>query len=425
MTSPGELALQLQDQGWRGLLPLLPHDAAPNIRLAADKAAEVEPAAEAKPRDGGRGQGGRCCPTGARYPDDVETIEAWSSWPGVNVGLRACHAAPWVAFIDVDVLHPAAAGEMMELLRRRLDGSGEFIWRIGQRAQVPDPGAGHGAGHPVALDRGRDRRPAAHGRAAGRRASRPWSPASTRRRVAPTSGPLAGSRRRSRQAAAGDAGRARRDRRACSQDPAALWPGRRAQGPLASTPRAPPSPSRCTSCAPATRRSPRPPPSSSSTPTGAATIGWPGPTRCAAPSATPASRSGSGSRAVGQGHQPGHGREGLARRHPGGARRAPAGRRRHHHRRRQGGGMDPATIAGPAGLLRWWRAGSRLRRAPTCGSPSYLGRAGSRLHRQGRGATRRHRRRRGPRQDHRDAGGAGADGPGRDRPLLRPDPRAG
>ncbi len=41
MTSAGEIALQLQDQGWRGLLPLLPHDAMPNVRLAPDKAADV------------------------------------------------------------------------------------------------------------------------------------------------------------------------------------------------------------------------------------------------------------------------------------------------------------------------------------------------------------------------------------------------
>ena len=41
MTLSCGIALQLQDQGWRGLLPLLPHDAEPHIRLAADKAAEV------------------------------------------------------------------------------------------------------------------------------------------------------------------------------------------------------------------------------------------------------------------------------------------------------------------------------------------------------------------------------------------------
>ena len=42
MTSSGELARRLQDQGWRGLLPLLPHDAVPNVRLKAENAADVE-----------------------------------------------------------------------------------------------------------------------------------------------------------------------------------------------------------------------------------------------------------------------------------------------------------------------------------------------------------------------------------------------
>jgi len=34
MTLSCGIALQLQDQGWRGLLPLLPHDATPHVRLA-------------------------------------------------------------------------------------------------------------------------------------------------------------------------------------------------------------------------------------------------------------------------------------------------------------------------------------------------------------------------------------------------------
>jgi hypothetical protein len=131
MTSAGEITLQLQDQGWRGLLPLLPHDAVPHIRLASEKAAEVE---------AGRGKApGRWARAGwsllsdwRDFPDDVGTIEGWSSWPSVNVGLRACHAAPWVAFIDVDVLHHVAATEIQEMLRGRLDGLGEFIWRVGQ-----------------------------------------------------------------------------------------------------------------------------------------------------------------------------------------------------------------------------------------------------------------------------------------------------
>ena len=75
MTSSGEIALRLQDQGWRGLLPLLPHDAAPHIRLAADKAAEVE-----RPRQGTGTVGEGRVVAAARlalYPDDAETVEAW------------------------------------------------------------------------------------------------------------------------------------------------------------------------------------------------------------------------------------------------------------------------------------------------------------------------------------------------------------
>src|SRR6478735_10892580 len=101
MISAGEIALQLQDQGWRGLLPLLPHDATAHIRLAPDKAAEVA---------SGRGKApGRWARAGwsllsdwRTYPDDAETVEGWASWPDVNVGLRACYVVPWVAFIYVD-----------------------------------------------------------------------------------------------------------------------------------------------------------------------------------------------------------------------------------------------------------------------------------------------------------------------------------
>ena len=93
MTSSGEIALRLQDQGWRGLLPLLPHDAAPHIRLAADKAVGVEAGRGKAPGRWARA-GWSLLPDWRSYPDDVETIEGWASWPGVNVGLRACHARP-------------------------------------------------------------------------------------------------------------------------------------------------------------------------------------------------------------------------------------------------------------------------------------------------------------------------------------------
>ncbi|HVI17947.1 MAG TPA: PriCT-2 domain-containing protein, partial [Gaiellales bacterium] len=129
MTSPGEIALRLQDQGWRGLLPLLPHNATPHVRLALDKVAEVEAGRGKAPGRWARA-GWSLQPDWRTLPDDAGTVEGWAQWPGVNVGLRACHAAPWVAFIDVDVLHAEASSELMELLRRRLQ-HGEFIWRVG------------------------------------------------------------------------------------------------------------------------------------------------------------------------------------------------------------------------------------------------------------------------------------------------------
>ena len=131
MTSPGEIALRLQDQGWRGLLPLLPHDAVPHLRLAAGKAAEVEAGRGKAPGRWARA-GWSLLPDWRMHPDDAEAIERWAGWPGVNVGLRACHAAPWVAFVDVDVTHAEAAAAIYQLLRRRLDGNGELIRRIGQ-----------------------------------------------------------------------------------------------------------------------------------------------------------------------------------------------------------------------------------------------------------------------------------------------------
>src|SRR4051794_10882902 len=138
MTSPGEIALRLQDQGWRGLLPLLPHDAMPHVRLALDKVAEVEAGRGKAPGRWARA-GWSLQPDWRALPDDAETVEGWAHWPGVNVGLRACHAAPWVAFIDVDVLHPQASAEIQAMLRRRLDGRGELLTRFGQAPKVLTP----------------------------------------------------------------------------------------------------------------------------------------------------------------------------------------------------------------------------------------------------------------------------------------------
>ena len=162
----GEIALQLQDQGWRGLLPLLPHDATPNVRLAADKAAEVSQ----RPRQGAGQMGEGRVVAAARLAQSTPTMRrrsrSWSSWPGVNVGLRACHAAPWVAFIDVDVLHHEAAGEIQACCARLLR-DGEFLPRIGNAPKFLIPVQVTEPVRKARSDRGRDRRPAAHGRAAG------------------------------------------------------------------------------------------------------------------------------------------------------------------------------------------------------------------------------------------------------------------
>ena len=126
----GELALKIADQCWAGLLPILPHDATPNVRLKPENAELVEKGRGKAPGSHARA-GWSLLADWRDYPDDADTIEAWSRWPGVNAGLRACHAAPWVAFIDVDVLHHEAAAAIQDMLRHRLQG-GEFIWRVGQ-----------------------------------------------------------------------------------------------------------------------------------------------------------------------------------------------------------------------------------------------------------------------------------------------------
>src|SRR3954452_23786675 len=80
MTSPGEIALRLQDQGWRGLLPLLPHDAMPHVRLAPDKVAEVEAGRGKAPGRWARA-GWSLQPDWRALPDDAETVEGGAHWP--------------------------------------------------------------------------------------------------------------------------------------------------------------------------------------------------------------------------------------------------------------------------------------------------------------------------------------------------------
>ena len=90
--------LRLLSQGWQGLLPILPPGADPAARLAPDKAEAVRKAAGKGP---GRHVGdGRWAGLGdwRAFPDDEDTVARWAGWPGVNVGMRACHQGSQVAF---------------------------------------------------------------------------------------------------------------------------------------------------------------------------------------------------------------------------------------------------------------------------------------------------------------------------------------
>jgi hypothetical protein len=192
----GELALKIADQGWAGLLPILAHDATPNVRLKPENAELVEKGRGKAPGTWARA-GWSLLREWRDYPDDLDTIEAWAQWPGVNAGMRACHAAPWVAFVDVDVVHAEASGELMEMLRRRLQG-GDFIWRVGHAPRflipvhVTEP-VNKSRSTVVEIDGQK------HMVEVLARASRLSSPACTRRHAGPTFGQPEGSRRPSRR----------------------------------------------------------------------------------------------------------------------------------------------------------------------------------------------------------------------------------
>jgi hypothetical protein len=112
--------LRLREQGWRGLLPILPPGAMPAPWLDGDKAEEIRKAAGKGP--GRHGGDGRWSALGnwRDYPDDEATLTTWGAWPGVNIGLRACHAGSGVVFLDADITHPAAAGEVTAEIRRTI-----------------------------------------------------------------------------------------------------------------------------------------------------------------------------------------------------------------------------------------------------------------------------------------------------------------
>jgi hypothetical protein len=119
-TERAALALRLHDQGWQGLLPLLPADAEPAHHLPLDKAEDI---IKARGKGPGRYVGcGRW--TGLSdwrgFSDDEATVARWATWPGVNIGLRACHAGSGIVYLDADILDPTAAGEVTALIRRKI-----------------------------------------------------------------------------------------------------------------------------------------------------------------------------------------------------------------------------------------------------------------------------------------------------------------
>ena len=232
MTSPGEIALKLQDQGWRGLLPLLPHDAAPHIRLAPDKAAEVASGRGKAPGRWARAGWSLTAVTGEairttwrrsrRGPPGPASTWAcgpahgrrgWRSsmstcfTPRPPPRSRRCCAGGWTAVVSSS----GASG------RRPNSWS-----RCRSRSRSPRRRS-------TVVE---DRRAAAHGGVAGRR------PASRGRRHPPEDRPGLCLARRwpggdgARQAAAGDAGRAGRDPRRLQPHPVALRPGCRPTGSL-------------------------------------------------------------------------------------------------------------------------------------------------------------------------------------------------
>jgi hypothetical protein len=137
--------LRLREQGWRGLLPILPPRAEPAPWLDDNQAEEIRKAAGKGP---GRYVGdGYWSALGnwRAYPDDEVTLTTWGAWPGVNIGLRACHAGSGVVFLDADVTHPAAAGEVMAEIRRTIGrasgspGGLDALVRIGRAPKALFP----------------------------------------------------------------------------------------------------------------------------------------------------------------------------------------------------------------------------------------------------------------------------------------------
>src|SRR4051794_30191671 len=127
----------LREQGWRGLLPILPPDAAPEGR---GKAPGLY-----------LGNGRWTNLAWHSYSDDEATVEGWAAWPGVGIGMRGCYGGTDVAFIDADILDEEAAGEGQRLIRQRIGDPAPLRGGQAPKAAHPIRGAGPAA-HPQTGD---------------------------------------------------------------------------------------------------------------------------------------------------------------------------------------------------------------------------------------------------------------------------------
>jgi hypothetical protein len=128
--------LQMQGQGWRGLLPVLPHDAVPAPWLKPKHRQRVLTGRGKAPGEY-LGNGFWCLLKGWRtHPDDEGAVESWASWPNVNAGMRAAFDGSDVHGLDLDLMHPEIAARIGAMIRQELHeatGCGlDLPFRVGQ-----------------------------------------------------------------------------------------------------------------------------------------------------------------------------------------------------------------------------------------------------------------------------------------------------
>jgi hypothetical protein len=112
--------IQIYEQGWTGLLPILPYDAKPAPGLTQK---QIDDVIDGRGKAPGEfiGTGWRLLYGWRTHPDDEEAVERWASWPGVNVGLRGCHGDLCIVGLDADILDPQAAAAVRHLLVAHLN----------------------------------------------------------------------------------------------------------------------------------------------------------------------------------------------------------------------------------------------------------------------------------------------------------------